>query len=241
MILYPAIDLMGGRVVRLTQGRFDQATVYEADPAAALRDFAEAGAEWAHIVDLDGARAGEPRQHDLLAFLAATGTLKLQVAGGVRSRGHVARLLDAGAARVVVGSLAVREPELVRALLTEFGADRITLALDVNMAADEPLVATHGWSQGSGLSLWDVAGIYEGRHLLVTDIGRDGMLAGPNLELIRRCTQRLTAWQIQASGGVAEARDLADLRQAGAAGAIVGKALWEGRLTLAEALEHAGA
>jgi len=241
MIVYPAMDLMGGRCVRLAQGKFDQATTYTADPADALREFAQAGAEWAHVVDLDGARAGAPRQHDLIAGLAGTAPLKLQVAGGIRSRDHVARLLDAGAGRVVVGSLAVREPELVAAMLGEFGPDRITLALDVNMADGEPMVATHGWAEESTLSLWKVASMYDARHMLVTDIARDGMLTGPNFDLLRQCVQTLSNWEIQASGGVASPGQLRQLREAGAAGAIVGKALWEGRFTLAEALDHARA
>jgi len=240
MILYPAIDLMDGRIVRLSQGKFDQATTYEADPAQALHDFAAAGASWAHIVDLDGARAGEPRQHDLLAALAAAAPLKLQVAGGIRTRDHVSRLLGAGASRIVIGSLAIRDPDLVRALLAEFGPDRITLALDVNTASGTPMVATHGWSQESRLSLWEVARMYEAEHLLVTDIARDGMLQGPNLDLIRHCAAALPRWSVQASGGVAEPHQLRQLDEAGAAGAVVGKALWEGRFTLSEALEHAG-
>ncbi len=241
MIVYPAIDLMGGRVVRLAQGKFDRVTTYEARPAAALAEFAAGGAQWAHIVDLDGARAGAPRQHDLLADLAAAAPLKLQVAGGIRTRDHVARLLDAGAARVVIGSLAVKEPELVGSLLADFGPDRLTLALDVNIVGGRPMVATHGWAEKSSLSLWDIAEMYEGRHLLVTDIARDGMLAGPNFDLIRQCARTLPTWQVQASGGVASAAQLGELRQAGAAGAVVGKALWEGRFTLAEALSHARA
>jgi phosphoribosylformimino-5-aminoimidazole carboxamide ribotide isomerase len=241
MIVYPAMDLMDGRCVRLAQGKFDQATTYSADPADALRAFADDGAEWAHVVDLDGARAGAPRQHDLIADLVATAPLKLQVAGGIRSRDHVGRLLGAGAGRVVIGSLAVREPELVTAMLAEFGADRITLALDVNMAGGEPMVATHGWTEESTLSLWDVAAMYEARHMLVTDIARDGMLTGSNLDLIEQCVRTLPGWHIQASGGVSAAGELRALAQAGAAGAIVGKALWEGRFTLAQALEHARA
>jgi phosphoribosylformimino-5-aminoimidazole carboxamide ribotide isomerase len=241
MIVYPAIDLMGGRVVRLAQGKFDRVTTYEASPAAALAEFAGGGAQWAHIVDLDGARAGAPRQHDLLADLAASAALKLQVAGGIRGRDHVARLLDAGAGRVVIGSLAVKEPDLVRSLLADFGPDRITIALDVNIVGGRPMVATHGWSEESTLSLWDIADMYDGRHLLVTDIARDGMLGGPNVELIRQCARTLPGWQVQASGGVASPDQLGELRRAGAAGAIVGKALWEGRFTLTEALSHARA
>lgn len=241
MILYPAMDLMGGSCVRLAQGRFDRATTYAADPAGALRDFAAAGAQWAHVVDLDGARAGAPRQHDLIATLARSAPLSLQVAGGIRSRDHVARLLDAGAGRVVIGTLAVREPELVAAILAEFGAERIALALDIVMTEGVPMVATQGWSETSTLSLWDVAALYRARHMLVTDIARDGMLTGPNLDLIRRCVAALPGWRVQASGGVSAAAELRQLAAAGAAGAIVGKALWEGRFTLAEALDHAGA
>jgi phosphoribosylformimino-5-aminoimidazole carboxamide ribotide isomerase len=236
MILYPAMDLMDGRCVRLAQGRFDERTTYASDPAEALAAFAGAG--WAHVVDLDGARAKAPVQHGLIARLAASAPLRLQVAGGVRTRDHVARLLDAGAARVVVGSLAVTAPELVRAFLAEFGAERITLSLDVRMLAGVPVVATSGWTEDSGLTLWDVAGRFpEARHLLVTDIARDGMLQGPNFDLITETLRTLPHLALQASGGIADARHLRQLRQVGAAGAIVGKALWEGRISLAEALD----
>jgi phosphoribosylformimino-5-aminoimidazole carboxamide ribotide isomerase len=237
MILYPAIDLMGGRVVRLAQGRFDDATIYSDDPAEALVRFAAAGAEWAHIVDLDGARAGAPAQHDLLAALARAGTLQLQVAGGFRNAEQLARMFDAGVARVVIGSLAVEDPGGAAALFDRFGGDRITLALDVRIEQGEPVVATRGWTEGSGRSLWDVAALYPAaRHLLVTDISRDGMLTGPNLDLIARTAAALPHLAVQASGGVAELDDLRRIRDAGAAGAIVGKALWEGRIELAEAL-----
>jgi phosphoribosylformimino-5-aminoimidazole carboxamide ribotide isomerase len=237
MILYPAIDLMGGRVVRLAQGRFDDATTYSDDPAEVLARFAEAGAEWAHIVDLDGARAGAPVQHDLLASLARAGTLNLQVAGGFRTADQLARMFDAGVRRVVIGSLAVDDPETTSALFDRFGGDRITLALDVRIEEGEPVVATRGWVHGSGRSLWEVAGRYPvARHLLVSDISRDGMLSGPNLELIAHTVAALPHLALQASGGVATLDDLDRIRDAGAAGAIVGKALWEGRIALAEAL-----
>jgi len=234
MILYPAMDLMGGRVVRLAQGRFDDATAYPADPAEALAAFAAAGAAWAHVVDLDGAKAGAPVQHGLLARLAAEAPLKLQLAGGIRTRDHIARLLGAGAGRVVVGSLAVKQPDRVAAWLEEF-ADRITLSLDVRLIDGLPQVATAGWTEDSGLSLWDVAARFpRARHLLLTDIGRDGMLAGPNFALLEEAARRLPHLAIQASGGVSS---LDDLRRLRTAGAIVGKALWEGRFTLAEALD----
>jgi phosphoribosylformimino-5-aminoimidazole carboxamide ribotide isomerase len=234
MILYPAMDLMGARVVRLAQGRFEDATIYPGDPAEALAAFAEAGAEWAHVVDLDGARAGAPVQHDLLCELGRTAALKLQVAGGFRTAEQIDRVLEAGVARVVVGSLAVKQPELVQGFLDRFGCDRITLSLDVRLVDNEPIVATLGWTEDSGRSLWDIAALYpEARHLLLTDIGRDGMLGGPNFELLEEAGRRLPHLAIQASGGVSSLEDLTRLTTAGA---IVGKALWEGRIDLAEAL-----
>ena len=237
MIVYPAMDLMGGRVVRLAQGRFDEATTYPADPAEALARFAEAGAEWAHVVDLDGARARAPVQHDLSAGLAASAPLKLQVAGGFRTRDQIARMFDAGVGRVVIGSLAVSDPAFVSATIDEFGGCRITLSLDVRLVDGVPYVATAGWTEDSGRSLWEIAAFYPAaRHLLLTDIGRDGMLRGPNYELLAEAGERLPHLAIQASGGVSSLDDLRDLRTAGA---IVGKALWEGRIDLKEAVRLA--
>ena len=247
MILYPAIDLIAGRCVRLAQGDFARETQYDEEPAAALARFAEQGAEWAHIVDLDGAKAREPRQHALLTNLAQSARLNLQVAGGVRSPEHVTTLLDAGVSRVVVGSLAVNNPPAFTALLDKFGPERLTLALDVRIEGEisergVAMVATHGWAEGSGQSLDQVLDQFPTvRHLLVTDIGRDGMLTGPNVPLIQAIVDWYPAVALQASGGVATLDDLAILAQSGASGAIVGKALWEGRFTVEQALEAAGA
>ena len=237
MIIYPAMDLIGGRVVRLEQGRFDRVTPYSTNPADALEQFAEAGAQWAHIVDLDGARAGRPAQHQLIADLTGSTSLSLQVAGGFRERDQLARMFDAGVARIVIGSLAVKQPPKVRGWIDEFGPDRIALSLDVRIAGSTQVVAVGGWAENSGSSLWDVVKIYpEARHLLVTDIGRDGMLQGPNVELYREIALRLPGREVQASGGVSS---LADLQQLPTAGAIIGRALWEGRIKLEEALELA--
>jgi phosphoribosylformimino-5-aminoimidazole carboxamide ribotide isomerase len=234
MILYPAMDLMGGRIVRLAQGRFEHSTAYSAGPAEALARFAAAGSEWAHVVDLDGARARRPMQHALIAGLARTSPLSLQVAGGFRTNDQLARMFDSGVRRIVIGSLAVDRPDLVRGFLEEFGSDRITLSLDVRHLDGAPVVATAGWTEDSGRTLWDVASLYpEARHLLLTDIGRDGMLTGPNFELLEEAVRRLPHLAIQASGGIASLEDLRRLRTAGA---IVGKALWEGRFGLEEAL-----
>lgn len=239
MIIYPAVDLMGGRVVRLRQGRFDDATTYAAEPREALATFAEAGAEWAHVVDLDGARAKAPVQHELIMSLARSSSLKLQVGGGFRTREQVARMLDGGVARVVVGSLAVSDPKRVAGWIDEFGPEHLTLSLDVQVADGVPMVAVSGWTEASGLDLWAVAGLFPAaRHLLLTDIARDGMLNGPNLDLLEEAGKRLPNLRIQASGGITSISDLARLRTDGA---IIGKAMWDGLIPLQEALFFARA
>ena len=241
MILLPAIDLAGGRCVRLAQGDFTRETDYDALPAAALAGFAEGGACEAHLVDLDGARAREPRQHDLFAVLAAKAPLKLQVAGGFRTAEQVARMLDTGIVRVVLGSLALDDPASFAALLGRFGPDRLVLALDVRLDGGTPRVAAHGWITDSGRTLDSVlSGFPSVRHLLVTDIACDGMMTGPNVVLMRAIAKQYPAIALQASGGVAEIGDLDRLREAGAARAIVGKAIWERRFTVAEGVARAG-
>ena len=241
MILLPAIDLVGGRCVRLAQGDFARSTSYESDPAAALAGFAEGGASEAHLVDLDGARTREPRQHDLFEALAATAPLALQVAGGFRTAAQVARMLGAGIGRVVLGSLALDDPAAFEALLDRFGRDRLVLALDVRLVGGEPRVAAHGWATDSGRSLDSVLARFPSvRHLLVTDIARDGMMSGPNLALMRAIAAQYPAIALQASGGVAQLADLDALRACGAARAIVGKAIWEKRFSVAEGVSRAG-
>ena len=237
MIVYPAMDLMDGCCVRLKQGRFDEQTRYSAFPADALRQFEQAGAEWAHIVDLDGARAASPVQHGMIVQLVHETALKLQVAGGIREAAHIEFLLAEGVDRVVIGSLAVTDPRTVRDLFDRFGGERLALALDVMLIEQVPIVATSGWTEASGQTLWDVAGRFpDARHLLVTDIGRDGMMGGPNLDLVGQLAARLPDISIQASGGVSSLADLGALADAGAAAAIVGKALWERKFELSEAL-----
>lgn len=241
MKLLPAIDLIDGRCVRLSQGVFARETDYGEDPAEALARFHSEGAEEVHLVDLDGARARSPQQHDLFVELAGHFPLALQVAGGVRTIDHVQRLIDAGVARVVIGSLALNDPAAFTGLLKRFGPQRLTLALDVRLdAAGRPMVASHGWMDDSGRSLDDVLAAFPAvRHLMVTDIARDGMLAGPNFALILAVLKAYPAIELQASGGVATLLDLHALRDCGAARAIVGKAIWENRFTVAEGVSHA--
>ncbi len=239
-IVYPALDIREGRVVRLLQGDYAQQTTYGDDPLPRAQAFAAAGASWMHLVDLDAARAGGYTLAPLLAAIAAQTGLKVQTGGGVRSRDDVARILDAGAARVVVGSVSVREPDTVIGWLREFGPDRLTIALDARQAEDGRwLLPVHGWTETAEDTLEALAQRYAEagmQHLLCTDIARDGMLSGPNIDLYRHLARLLPGVAVQASGGVRDAQDVAQAKAVGCGGAILGKALLEGRMTLEGAL-----
>ncbi len=242
MLIYPAIDLKDGVCVRLMHGKFDQVTQYDEQPAARLTAFATEGAQWIHIVDLDGAEAGEARQHGLIGELTQAIDVKIQSGGGVRGANDVAKLLDAGVSRVVVGSLAVTQPNDVAAWLKGFGVEHITLALDVKIENGVPVPALKGWTQSSGVTLWEALDRYPkgtAKHLLVTDVGRDGAMTGPNLDLLAEIRQRRPDLVLQASGGVSSLEDIAAVKALGCHGVIVGRALYEGRFTLPEAIAAA--
>lgn len=238
--VYPALDIRQGRVVRLLQGDYAQQTTYGDDPLPRAQAFAAAGAGWMHLVDLDAARAGGYTLGPLLSAIATQSGLNVQTGGGIRRRDDVARLLDAGASRVVVGSVSVREPETVIGWLQEFGAERLTIALDARQAEDGRwLLPVHGWTETADVTLDVLAERYAQagmRHLLCTDIARDGMLSGPNIGLYRHLSALLPGVAVQASGGVRNAADVAEAKAVGCGGAILGKALLEGRMTLQEAL-----
>ncbi|MBI2511867.1 MAG: 1-(5-phosphoribosyl)-5-[(5-phosphoribosylamino)methylideneamino]imidazole-4-carboxamide isomerase [Opitutae bacterium] len=239
-MIYPAIDLRRGRVVRLTEGSFDAEKAYFDDPIAVAREFAAAGSPWLHLVDLDGAKDPAQRQTALVSTIVQACGLRVQSGGGIRDESHVRALLDAGVTRVIVGSLAVKEPELVASWLEKFGPEKIVLALDVRLnAAGVPQVAIAGWRADSGLALNDVLAKFTARglrHMLCTDISRDGKLTGPNFELYAQLRRDFPALQVQASGGVSSLEDLRRLKREGAPGAIVGRALYENKFTLKEAL-----
>lgn len=239
-VVYPALDIRDGRVVRLAQGDYARETHYGDDPLPRARAFAAAGARWMHLVDLDAARAGGYTLAPLLAQISAQTGLQVQTGGGVRSRADVQRMLDAGAARVVIGSLAVRDRESVLEWLAEFGAERITVALDTRQDAQGVWrLPVLGWTETSSLTLETLAGEYAGaglKHLLCTDIARDGMLSGPNLALYAYLRQIAPGVDVQASGGIRDADDVRAAREVGCAGAVLGKSLLEGRLGLDEAL-----
>lgn len=239
MIVYPAIDVLDGRVVRLAKGDFDAVTDYGDDPVAVATQFKAAGADWLHLVDLSGARDGARRQQDLVGAIAAVG-LKVQTGGGVRSEADVAAILDAGASRAVVGSLAVSDPQTVIGWIGKYGADAIAAAFDVRIDEAGAVWPTlKGWTERAERPLADLLTDYRRAglvHALVTDVDRDGMLQGPNLDLYRDLITARPDMSWQASGGVATLADLKALKAIGAAGAITGRALFEGRFTLEEAL-----
>lgn len=238
MELIPAIDLRGGQVVRLLHGDFAAETRYAFTPDGLLQRYADWGAATLHVVDLDGARDGASGNLAIIEALARTGRLRLQVGGGIRNETALVRLLDAGVSRVVIGSLAVTAPDTVAGWLRSFGPERITLALDVRLdETGTPRLTTHGWQENSTLSLWDAVAQYANaglRHVLCTDVARDGALSGPNSDLYAEAVRRCPAIAWQASGGVRDAGDLALLRQVGVAGTVSGKALLEGRITREE-------
>jgi len=234
--LYPAIDLRDGHVVRLLQGDYAQQTTYGDDPVAVALGFAEAGATWIHVVDLDAARSGSPVNRPVVAAIAAAvaaasgGVARVQTGGGVRSVGDAQALADAGVARVVMGSAAVADPSLV-----ELASRVVDVAVGLDHRAGE--VAVHGWTEGSGVALGDALGWFPtAAAFVITDIARDGMLGGPDIDGLTEAAAA-TSIPVIASGGVATLDDVAALgRVPGIAGVITGKALYEGRFTVADAL-----
>ncbi len=238
--VYPALDIRNGRVVRLLQGDYARETQYGDDVLARAQAFADTGAQWMHLVDLDAAKAGGYTLAPLLREIVDNTGLKVQTGGGVRSRDDVARILEAGASRVVVGSLAVRESEAVIGWLQAFGSDRITIALDTRQ--DEQgawRLPVHGWTETAALTLDELAVRFAKagmRHLLCTDIARDGMLSGPNMSLYAHLRTLVPQVEVQVSGGARNAADVAQAKAAGCGGIVLGKALLEGHLSLAEAL-----
>lgn len=241
MELIPAIDLLDGRCVRLLHGDFERLTVYADDAGDLAQRYADAGAPWLHVVDLAAARDGQRADTGALFMLLRTAQQSVQTGGGVRTGADIERRLEAGADRVVIGSLCATEPERFAAWLQRFGADRLVAALDVQTDAwGEWVPRVYGWAEAAPHTLWGLleqlndSGLL---HLLCTDIGRDGAMAGPNLELYRAITARYPALRLQASGGVSGLDDLRALSSTGAAAAISGKALLEDRFTVAEALE----
>lgn len=236
MLILPAIDLRGGKCVRLAQGDYAREKVYFDDAAEVAAGFESKGAKWLHVVDLDGAKTGIPENIEQVKRIVAQTQLKVEVGGGVRSLETAQRLLDAGVTRVVLGTQLIKEPEWAKEVFRTLG-DKVVAGID----AREGKVAVQGWLQTSEVTATELAvGMVNAgaRRIILTDIARDGMLTGPNLQLLADVVSATKAPIIQ-SGGISSLQDLIDLKALGVnapEGVIVGRAIYEGRFTVAEAL-----
>lgn len=240
MKIYPAIDLIEGQVVRLTQGCFDQQTTYGDDPVAVAKTYKEQGAEYLHVVDLDGAKGDKPRQTNLIKKIALESGLKLQVGGGIRTLKDAQELVDVGVDRIILGSIAVKDVDTTLSILEGLGGERITLGLDVMLNSNlVPMVATSGWQEVSDVSADKLLKLYTqfpSVSVLCTDIGKDGTLEGPNFDLYGSLMKNWPEISFLASGGVARKSDISRLKEMEMGGVIIGKALYEGRFSLEEVL-----
>lgn len=233
MLILPAIDLLGGKCVRLTGGAFGSETVYSDDPVTLAKSFEDVGATWIHVVDLDGAKAGHPVQYDVIAKITAAVSCNVQVGGGLRRLDDVETALAAGADRVVVGSALAADERVAAAFVERFG-DKIAAGIDTRNGK----VVVHGWTQSSALRGPEFASSLVAlnyKTIVHTDVGRDGTLSGLDMDTLRPYLG-LKGVNVIVSGGVSGIQDLIELSHAGAAGAIVGKAIYEGRLSLQEAI-----
>lgn len=235
MQLYPAIDLKNGQCVRLKQGEFKEITVYSDKPEEIAALWQEQGATYLHLVDLDGALAGHSVNEEVIRKIVNTVSIPVEIGGGIRSEEAIASMLSLGVARVIIGTKAVKQPEFIRDMIEKFGADRIVLGVD----AKDGMVAVEGWETVSEITASDLCSRmkeYGIRHIVYTDISRDGMLTGPNVAYTKKLTDE-TGLDVIASGGMSSMEDLRQLYEAGVQGAIIGKALYEKRIDLSEAVK----
>ncbi len=236
MQLYPAIDMKNGQCVRLKQGAFNDITVYSDAPEEMAAQWESQGATWLHLVDLDGALAGHSVNEAVIRKITETVSIPVQIGGGIRSREAIASMLSLGVERVIIGTKAVEQPDFIRHMIEEFGADRIVVGVD----AKDGMVATEGWEKVSTVSASDLCSQMKEfgvKHIVYTDIARDGMLTGPNVAYTKKLTDD-TGLNIIASGGMSSMEDLKQLYEAGVKGAIIGKALYENRIRLSEAISE---
>lgn len=237
MELIPSIDLMGGKVVRLHRGRFDEAVFYSRSALELARTFSGLGAHSLHVVDLDGARSGRRENAAAIASVVKATTLAVQVGGGIRDEQSLEAVYASGAHRAVSGSALAEDPSRAGRWVARYGAERLVAALDVRDGS-EPQVLTRGWVRDSGRSLWELLDLLlkQGlRWFLCTDVNRDGTLEGPNTDLYAECVRRAPQASVIASGGISEADDLKALEATGVAAAVSGKALLDGRISAEEA------
>ncbi len=240
-MIFPAIDLMDGGCVRLFKGDFNQRTNYAADPFDVVESYAKAGAQWVHIVDLDGAKNGQAEQSELIIKLAQKGGIKVQTGGGIRDLEQIQKLLAGGVDRVVIGSLAVSNPQMVKYWISEVGQDKVCVALDVEFDEDGvPFPTLRGWTEKSERNLWQVMEDYMGtglKTMLVTDISKDGVLEGSNAKLYKQIRENYPSIDLITSGGVGTLAHVQELKTLSPYGIIIGKALYENKFTVEDAIE----
>ncbi|MBE1274938.1 1-(5-phosphoribosyl)-5-[(5-phosphoribosylamino)methylideneamino]imidazole-4-carboxamide isomerase [Enterovibrio baiacu] len=238
-MIIPALDLIDGQVVRLYQGDYGQVTEYKVNPSEQFALYHKAGANWLHLVDLTGAKDTSARQISMISSLIESTPANIQIGGGVRKESDVVELLRAGAKRVVIGSTAVKQPEIVKSWMEKYGPEQIVLALDINIDDNgNRIVAVSGWQEDSGVTIealledFLTVGL---KHVLCTDISRDGTLAGSNVELYKDLCAAYPSVQFQSSGGIGSLADIEALKGSGVAGVIVGRALLDEKFTAEEA------
>lgn len=239
MNIIPAIDLINGQCVRLQKGDFDAVTQYTVTPDEVAVSYQQSGANYLHVVDLDGAKQGKLKQLDLIKCIRNSTTSIMQVGGGIKDEHMIDSLLSIGVDRVVLGSIAVKDYEQTVRFIKRFGAAKIVLALDVNMIGELPMVATHGWLNTSDKNLYDVIDhylTYGLQHVLCTDISKDGMLQGANTQLYQQLVVKYPMISFQASGGIGALNDLQNLKKTKVQNVIVGRALYENKFSLNAAL-----
>lgn len=237
--IIPALDLIDGQVVRLHQGDYAQKTGYDFDPIAQLADYVRQGAKRLHLVDLTGAKDPNARQTVLIGQIIQATPCPVQVGGGIRCEQDVADLLAIGANRVVIGSTAVKSPEQVKSWFVKYGADKLVLALDIHIIDGKKHVAVSGWQENSDVLLEDIIADFATvglKHVLCTDISKDGTLTGSNVALYREICRQFPTVQFQSSGGIGSLDDIIALKDTGVAGVIVGRALLEGKFSVTEAI-----
>lgn len=240
MKIIPAIDIIDGKCVRLTQGDYDQKKVYNENPLEIAMQFEAAGIRFLHLVDLDGAKSGHIVNSAVLEEIASKTSLRIDFGGGVKSDADIKTAFDAGAEQVTCGSIAVKNPETVGRWIDDFGPEKLILGADVK----NKRVSIHGWTEETDLRIEDLISAYTKKglyNIICTDIATDGMLSGPNVDLYKYLLSQFPDIELIASGGVSSVRDLEVLRDHGLDGAIVGKAIYEGKITLEQLTRFAHA
>jgi phosphoribosylformimino-5-aminoimidazole carboxamide ribotide isomerase len=240
MIIYPAIDLRDGKCIRLYQGDYNHETIYSLDPFRMAKTFVDDGANWLHIIDLDGAKDPKKNQSALIASLIKKNNINVQTGGGIRTKAQIKSLLEQGAKRAIVGSMAVFDQKEVSAWFNYFGAERIVLAMDVRASTNNvPKVCVNAWQNISEYSLFDLIDYYQHlglKHLLCTNVALDGTLNGPDYALYDLLLAKYPFLDLQASGGTEDLSAIKTLRQKKLSGVVIGRALYEKKMTLREAL-----